>query len=103
VRLPRCYYGGSWNLSSQDPYVPKYQIARRQVDFPMSLSGNWLIWSTFKTNMQMTAIPIRLPSTLMVDPKTDASHLRKTPQTGKMVPYRTQESDVQRLRWWFSN
>jgi hypothetical protein len=27
------------------------------------------------------------------DPKTDASHLGKTPQTGKMVPYRIQESD----------
>jgi hypothetical protein len=37
------------------------------------------------------------------DPKLDAPDLEKTPQIGKMVSYRIQESDVQRLRWWAFN
>jgi hypothetical protein len=57
---------------------------------------NWLI---FKINMPMTAISIRLPSTKMVDPKMATEQTWKTPKTGKMVSYRTQESDDQRLRW----
>jgi hypothetical protein len=36
-------------------YVPKYQIAMKQRDFPMSLSGNWLILVNFKTNVPMPA------------------------------------------------
>ena len=47
----------------------------------------------FKTNVPMTAA---------VDadgrpPRKDVPDLEKTPQTGKMVSYRTQESDDQRL------
>ena len=44
--------------------------------------------------MPMTAIPMSTE-----DPKTDAADLDNS-QTGKMVSYRTQESDDQRLRQW---
>jgi hypothetical protein len=72
VRLPRWADAGT----AQQPYVPKYQIAMKQRDFPMSLSGDWLILLFFKTNMPM----IRpMPSSSMVDPKMDAPDLEDSP------------------------